>query len=282
MKTGGVRREIVILGLGHIGASLAAALSVRGWKVWGWDKSAATLRLCRREGWVYHVVRGNLEVQTHNLLCVVALPELAVHDAKFKELLAQLPHGTIVTDVFSSKAVGTRELARMCSNHGLRFAWSHPLAGREGRGAASADASIFSGASVLIDSAAPTAVRSELTRFWRALDCTVEILSTTAHQKRMAMGSHLMHVLAYSLMHVMGETKTPSPSVLGVTRVAKSNPEAWASILSSNSKEVAQAVSALLTGLKKTSALIQGGDLEALTKHLAEAQRLRLKLEGAS
>ena len=282
MKTGGVRREIVILGLGHVGASLAAALSIRGWKVWGWDKSAAAVRYCRKEGWVYHVVRSGIDIQTHNLLCVVALPEIAVHDVKLKELLVHLPHGTIVTDVFSSKSAGVQELAHICGMHGLRYGWSHPLAGREGRGAASADPAIFNGAHVLIDSNAPTAVRSELTRFWRALDCGVDAISTANHQKQMAMGSHLMHVLAYSLMHVLEEGKKPSPSVLGVTRVAKSNPDAWASILASNSREVQVAVTRLIRGLKKTSTLLKAGDTAALAKYLAEAQRLRIKLEEKS
>ncbi|MBI3556334.1 MAG: histidinol-phosphate transaminase [Deltaproteobacteria bacterium] len=245
------------------------------------------LRFCRKEGWVYHVARADLEVQTYNLLCVVALPEavMALRDAKVKEMISRLPSNTIVTDVFSSKSRGTLELARLCAAHGLRFGWSHPLAGREGSGAASADPAIFSGALVLVDSGAPTTVRSELTRFWQALDCKVELLSTAVHQKRMAMGSHLMHVLAYSLMHVLekdgeGCGKSASPSVLGITRVAKSNPDAWASILFSNRKEVLSAVTCLIQGLRKTSALLKAGDTQALTKYLAEAQRLRLQLES--
>ncbi|MBI3544710.1 MAG: prephenate dehydrogenase [Deltaproteobacteria bacterium] len=268
-----------MLGLGHIGASLASALSTRGWKVWGWDRDAASVRYARKEGWLYHVARPDMEIDTHNLICVIALPESAVGDPKLSKMLSHLPSGTIVTEVFSSKGKGTVVLERECAALGLRFGWSHPLAGREGNGVASADPGIFAGATVLVDALAPAAVRADLARLWKGIGCSVELMSTEHHQRHMAAGSHLMHALAYSLMHALGGPKSASPSVLSTTRVAKSSPEAWAVILASNSEEVTASIERLRKELGKVSRLVHKGDGRSLFKYLAEGQRLRLKLE---
>lgn len=295
--------DVVVLGLGHIGASLAARLSGRGVRVWGWDKNPESARFCRSRGWLCGVLSSPLESGRanrsggkrvecsvefeHGAICVVALPESAVRDTRFCELLSTLPRYAIVTDVFSSKGRGTAELKRLCAQYGLRAAWTHPLAGREGSGVASADPTIFEEALVLIERGAPRALRSELERFWQSVGCRVEAVSTAEHQKRMARGSHLMHVLAYSLVHAFrngaagaGLRSVASPSVLGATRVAKSDPEAWSAILLSNSREVLAAVRGLSAELEKSSRLIKRGNGAALAKHLASAQKARLAMES--
>lgn len=269
----------MILGLGHIGASLASALSMRGWKVWGWDKSTAAIRYCRKKGWIYHVARLRSAIGS-GLVCVVALPETALEDRTVALFLAQLPRGTIVTDVFSSKGQASRRLARMCAARGLRYGWSHPLAGREGKGAASADASVFAGACVLLDAGMPTAVRGELSRFWRIVGCKVEAISTDAHQRKMAAGSHLVHFVAYSMIRAIGGEAAVSPSVLSATRVAKSDPEAWSVIMLSNRDKLAVSVEKLRRELAKALVLLRGGRIRTFRNYLARAQKLRVKMEG--
>lgn len=279
LNAGRVRREAVLFGLGHIGASLAGALAGRGWKSWGWDRNAAAVRYCRERGWLAGALGAKPEFESHNLLCLIALPEAAVDDPKLAAMLARLPAGTIVTDLFSSKGEASAALRRTCGDLGLRYGWSHPLAGREGSGAASADPLIFERARVLVDAGAPADVRAELARFWKGLGCVVEHVTTAEHQKRMACGSHLMHVLAFSLMHAIGDTPAATPSVLGATRVAKSNPEAWASILISNRESVAASVDRLQSQLKKVTRLLRSTRGRALLQYLLEAQRRRLRLE---
>lgn len=282
VHAGAVRRQAVVLGLGHIGASLAVALASRGWKVLGWDRSRAAIRYCCDEGWISPIEKDALgELQAHNLICVVALPEHAVGDAKFVQMLGKLPPGTIVTDVFSSKGQGTEALGALCASKGLRHGWSHPLAGREGQGAASADASIFNGACVLIDAQASAMVRAELTKFWQgAAGCRTELVTTEIHQKRMAAGSHLMHAVAFSLMHAIERDDAASPSVLGMTRVAKSSPVAWAEILRSNRDELEASLARLSRELERIVPLLRKNDGKLLEKYLMESRRLRIKMES--
>lgn len=280
-----IKKTIVIIGLGHIGASLAASLSARRWCVLGWDKDQKTLNYCLRKGWIDRVLGPSAAAKCKNIICVVASPEMAVSDAEFRKVLKFLPDSTLVTDVFSSKGRATTELGRILVAHEqlrakkLRHVWSHPLAGREGRGPASADPTIFTGAKVLINEKGTEADLHILTKFWRSLDCSVSLMSTQEHQRQMARGSHLVHVLAYSLVHSLGEMRTASPSVLGATRVAQSNPQAWASIFMSNSTELKKSVTGLERELKKTLNLIRSGDTDKLARHLAVAHRVRLDFE---
>lgn len=269
------RKAAIIFGLGHIGTSLAARLVKRGWSIEGWDGNPKAVRFCESKRLI-----SSKEVRAR--IAVVALPESAVGDRAFKKKLAQLEPGALVTDVFSSKGPGVRELERFCHKHGLRYGWSHPLAGREGQGAASFDASIFDKASVLIDSQAKGDVRRELGAFWREAGCKVFEVSTKAHQRQMAAGSHLMHALAFSLVHTLKDQLSVSPSVRGTTRVAKSSPEAWATILSSNKKELRASIARLSKELARVSRLIGQEDNRALARYLREAHEKRMQWENES
>lgn len=272
------KRQILILGLGHIGASLAANLSRAGWGVWGWDKNPQALAHCRRKAWIYHVAGPESLPSRAAKLCVVAVPEGAVEDRELLKMLKGLPRGTIVTDLFSSKAEGTRVLAKRCRALGLRHVWSHPLAGREGSGASSADPNLFKGATVLIEKSGDRASLRAVSAFWRTLECRVEFMTAGEHQKSMAQGSHLMHVIAFSATNVAARGGRVSPSVLSATRVAQSNPELWAEILSSNKAEVLRATAQLQSELKKLAALIRGSKRARLRNYLSQAQKLRLKM----
>jgi prephenate dehydrogenase len=275
-----VKKSVVILGLGHIGASLAARLSAKGWRVLGWDKSAAAVKLCRRKGWI----AGAWEPapQAHNPgLCLIALPETAIGDRGFLRALARLEKGMLVSDVFSSKGAAVAKLRAACASNGLRYAWSHPLAGREGQGAASADAGIFEGAVCVLDAGAKFRERRELAAFWRAVGCRVEYMSRQKHQRLMATGTHLMHVLAFAVARSVGRHGKVTPSVLGVTRVAKSSPEGWAAILTSNKEEVAAASRALAREITRVAALVRSGRLRELERYLRAARAVRTRMEAA-
>lgn len=266
------------MGLGHIGASLAAKLSSEGWGVWGWDKSAAAVKHCQRKKWLYQVAGVDNLPSRGCELCIVATPESAVDDAAFLKILKNLPKHMIVSDVFSSKGAATKRLGAHCKSLRLKFAWSHPLAGREGQGAESSDAAIFKNAVVLVDASASAALR--VAKFWKSMGCKVEKVSTSTHQKSLALGSHLMHVIAYSSVRVVDRGARLSPSVLGVTRVARSNAVAWAGILLSNQLEVSKAVRAFSRELDGLLRLIESGDEGGLRSRLLGAQRLREKIGG--
>jgi prephenate dehydrogenase len=277
-----VKKSVLILGLGHIGASLAARLSSKGWRVLGWDKSAAAVKLCRRKGWIAGVwAPASRAGRPQNPgLCLIALPETAIGDRSLLRALARLERGTLVSDVFSSKGAAVAKLQAACASNGLRYAWSHPLAGREGQGAASADPTIFEGAACVLDSGAPARARRELAAFWRAVGCRVEYMSRQKHQRLMASGTHLMHVLAFAVAHAVGRHGKVTPSVLGVTRVAKSSPEGWAAILASNRKEVAAASRALAREITRMAALVQSGRSRELERYLRAARSARVRMEA--
>lgn len=237
------RPELRILGLGHIGASLAARATSKGYRVSGWDRDTSAVRLCRRRGWIVDELEARL--------CVVAVPEGAVQSAELVEALEGLRPGSVVTDVFSSKGEATHALARICRGLGLHFAWSHPLAGREVRGARSAEPKIFESAVVLVDASGDRVARETAERFWRTLGCRVERQSTARHQKELARGSHLAHVIAFAFSRVVKKGGRATPSVLSATRVAKSDPKAWAEIWASNRSEVIKAIRLFEDELKR-------------------------------
>jgi prephenate dehydrogenase len=213
-------------------------------------------------------------------LCVVAVPESAAMSAQVRSFLAVVDRSTVVTDVFSSKGDATKAIQGFCRARGLRFGWSHPLAGREGSGAASADARVFDGATVVIDSKSSSDVKAALERLWRSQGCRIERMSTREHQKSMGHGSHLMHAVAFALSKVVARGGgRPSPSVMGATRVASSKPEAWSEILVSNRRETVKALASLERELKGVAKLLREKKVTHLVRYLATGRRARLELQ---
>jgi prephenate dehydrogenase len=163
----------------------------------------------------------------------------------------------LVTDAGSTKQAIVDEAKR--SLRRCAFLGGHPMAGKELRGVAAADADLFRGR--------PWVLTSDIDhpfRKWVAAFGAREIvLDPAEHDRLVAWSSHLPQLASTALASVIGE-QTPEaatvagPGLLDATRLAMSSFDLWRDILATNNSEISAALDAYI---EKLTALRR--DLEA-------------------
>ncbi|HWE49286.1 MAG TPA: prephenate dehydrogenase/arogenate dehydrogenase family protein [Bryobacteraceae bacterium] len=157
--------------------------------------------------------------------------------------------GTLVTDAGSTKRSIVDEAAR--SLPGGTFLGGHPMAGKELRGAAEADADLFRGR--------PWVITSDLDHPFRkwiaAFGARELILDAAEHDRLVAWSSHLPQLASTALAaalhdHAPDAAKVAGPGLLDSTRLALSSFDLWKDILETNQRDVSEALDAYIEKLQ--------------------------------
>jgi prephenate dehydrogenase len=206
-------------------------------------------------------------------LIVVAVPVSAA-PAAVREALAAAPDA-VVTDVASTK----RALAAIDDP---RFVPGHPIAGGATGGPARAAADLFDAATWFLTPAPTSAPESvELVeRFVSSLGARPVRTNAVAHDRMLALTSHLPHAIANALMLAAAQDETAlahaGASFREMTRVAGANPPLWTDILLENRDELDAALAAFRASLDA----LAGADREELAESIATAATARERLDA--
>jgi prephenate dehydrogenase len=151
------------------------------------------------------------------------------------------------------------------------------MAGSHERGMASARADLFEGAACVVSASDDAAARDRVVAFWSALGSRVVLRDAAVHDVEVAWTSHVPHLLAFAFAHALAEAPQGAREVAGsgfrdFTRIAKSDPELWADILTANRKAVAAPLGALQSSLTAIVRAIDAGDAETLESLLSAAR----------
>jgi prephenate dehydrogenase len=267
--------RIAVIGTGLIGASIGLASKRGGATVVGFDEDRATAEVAAERGAVDQVGAGLGEALDGAELALVAVPvsQLA---AQVRGALEASGDGCTVTDVGSTKAA-------VCAAAGgsPRFIGGHPVCGSEARGPEHASADLFDGATWFL-SPLP---QSEPERyrlvhgFVAGLGATPVAVDPTAHDRLVALTSHLPHVLANVLVNQAGATRidgheplsSAGGSLRDMTRVAGANPRIWVDIFLDNAEALRSALADYRRGLEQVEASLAAGDAGFLARWIGEA-----------
>jgi prephenate dehydrogenase len=282
-------RSLAVVGLGLMGGSLALAARERGGveDVRGYDPDPAARRAAEERGCVPHAAEDLREAVAGADLVAVCTPVAAL-PAAVAEVLAAA-EGATVTDVGSTKAgvVGSLPAAQRG-----RFVGSHPVAGGEARGASHAIPDLFDGATWFLTPTAdtdPSRLR-DLHGFAASLGATPVAIDPGAHDRLMALTSHLPHVLANLLVNQAGASRIdghdPLAAVGGsfrdMTRVAGANPRIWVDIFLDNRAALGTALAEHRRLLDEAIAALDRGDAGYLARFIGQASGHRRRaLEAA-
>jgi prephenate dehydrogenase len=274
--------QVTIAGLGLIGGSLGMALRRRraAKRIVGLSRSRDTIRkaLARR---AIHAgtTDARAAVRDADLVVIAAPVDLIVPMAG--RLARMMRPGAVITDVGSTKAAIVAALRRLPNR--VAFVGSHPIAGSEQRGLAAASPTLFDKASCVVTPApgtSPAALR-KVRALWEAAGLRVVAMSPAAHDRLLAAGSHLPHLVAFSLAASLDPTSLSivPRSLLDMTRVAKSDAELWDDIFISNRDAVLTAASRYARAFAALLQPVAAGSRPRLRRLLARAQRHRHALE---
>lgn len=235
--------NITIISVGLIGGSLGLAIKKRKLAKWVIGVSR------RRQTLVKAVERKAIDIGTLDLKEGVVCADLVILCGPIPVIIQQiakirpfLKKKAVVIDVASSKT-GVESAARKYLK-GSVFIGCHPMAGSEKSGIDHASSDLFQNALCYM-----TSKNQKIQMFWRSLGSKTCLLDAKKHDRAVAQTSHLPHILSFALFEGIGSkndipTPVTNPSILELARLAKSDPELWSGILSSNRQ-------ALLPQIKK-------------------------------
>jgi prephenate dehydrogenase len=270
-----------VLGTGLIGASVGLAAKAAGVAhVRGWDIDADALAAAQDRGAI-EPASSLAEAVDGAELAVVAAPVASLPDEVSAALEAS-GNGTTVTDVGSTKGPVTSAVSDP------RFIGGHPVCGSEARGAAHATAELFHGATWFLTPVAATEPERYRTLhgFVASLGAVPIAVDPQAHDRLVALTSHLPHALANLLLNQAGTSRieghdplaAAGGSLRDMTRVAGANPRVWVDIFLDNAGVLAAALAEHRRRVEQLESALAAGDAGFLARWIAEAAGNRRRM----
>jgi prephenate dehydrogenase len=273
---------LAIVGTGLIGTSAALAARRAGIEqIRGWDEDADAIRVAAERGAVEPA--GSLEEALEGAsVALVAIP-VASLPLLVRATLEHAPADCAVTDVGSTKGA-------VCDAAGgdPRFVGGHPICGAATRGPERANADLFDGATWFLT---PLAV-TDPDRY-RAVHALVAspgarpvAIDPDAHDRLVAVTSHLPHALANVLLNQAGASRFEGHDPLAgaggslrdMTRIAGANPRIWVDIFLDNREALAGALAEHRRRVEQLEAALAEGDAGYLARWIGEASGNRRRM----
>jgi len=276
----GVER-LAIVGTGLIGASVGLAARGAGVAhVRGWDVDPDALAVAGERGAVEPA--GSLEEAVAGAeLALVAAPVAAL-PAQVGAVLQASRDATTVTDVGSTKGPVTEAVSDG------RFIGGHPVCGSEAHGPAHANGGLFRGATWFLTPVTTTDPERYrlLHGFVSSLGAVPIAVDPQAHDRLVALTSHLPHALANVLLNQAGAVRVEGHEPLAaaggslrdMTRVAGANPRIWVDIFLDNADALAAALAEHRRRVEQVERALAEGDAGFLARWIAEASGNRRRM----
>ena len=274
--------RLAVIGTGLIGASVGLAARRAGvGDVIGWDPDTEFLAVAAARGAVEPAASLADAVSISDVVLVAApVGELP---AVVREVLGSAPDACTVTDVGS-----TKQPVAAAAGADPRFVGGHPICGAETRGPERATPELFDGATWFLTPTAATAperLRS-VHGLVAALGARPVAIGPDAHDRLVAVTSHLPHVLANVLLNQAGSTRidghdplqAAGGSLKDMTRIGGANPRIWVDIFLDNREALAGALAEQRRQLEQVERAVAAGDAGFLARWIGEASGHRRRM----
>ena len=266
-------RDLVVVGVGLIGGSIAAAARTKGLaqSITGIEPNAESAAFALEQGLVDTVVT---EVPADADLIALCVPS----DLVAEWVLKLADHGATVIDVGSVKAPIVEAVLAGKSTVG-NFVPCHPISGSEKSGPTAADAALFDGCAVVLTPTPQTddAKLAKAEDFWRQLDARVHVMPAADHDQALAVTSHLPHLLAFAFMQQVNDDHIPltGGGFRDFTRIAAADEILWWRILRLNKEPVLRSAQQFIDDLQQLMDAIEQNDSERglASLHRASAKK---------
>jgi prephenate dehydrogenase len=269
-------QRVAVIGLGLLGGSVALAARSRrvAREVIGATRSAEARDEALARGAVDRI--APLAEACRGADLVVLATPVGAMPATVRALAAGLTAGAVVTDVGSVKAPLVDTLPGLLPP-GCAYVGSHPMAGSHHRGMSHARGDLFEGAVCIVTESPDAAAGARVVSFWEALGARVVRRSAAQHDAEVAWVSHLPHLLAFAFAGSLASAPAAAAELAGAgfrdfTRIARSDAELWADILTANRKALAAPLGAAGAQLQALARAVETGDAEAVDRLLSAAR----------
>jgi prephenate dehydrogenase len=274
----GVHR-LAVVGVGLMGGSLALAARARADvdEVVGFDNDPQALDEALDRGVITEKAASAAEAAAYADLVVVSTPVRSI-PSLVEECAAADPRPRLITDMGSTKSVIMRSLSEDARSI---FIGGHPMCGAADSGVRYARPDLFEGANYFLctTGAAFPKLYAMLQQFVLDLGAHPTHIDPEAHDRILAVISHMPHVLANALMEHAGGFSVGGKRALqwvgasfkDLTRVAGANPPMWRDIFMENREALSESLRAMASLLQDFSTHLDASDPDGIVRSIQSA-----------
>lgn len=280
-------KTMCLIGVGHIGGSLALALKKAGLisHVIGVDINAHHLEQAKSLGLIDESALLAEGIQQADLI-VLAVPVNSMVSL-LPQVLDQVDQQTVI-DVGSTKSTILKAVQH--HPHRSNFVATHPMAGTEFSGPQAALDDLFENKTcVLVETEKSDPIRVEkIKEMYAGLHMHLVYLDAEAHDLHTAYVSHISHISSFALaLTVLAKEKDEnqifelaSGGFSSTVRLAKSSPEMWIPIFEQNRDNVLDVLDEHINTLSRFRSLLIKKDFTTFKKLIQEANQIKKILKN--
>ncbi len=279
--------KLCIIGVGLIGGSIARA--ARKSKLcttitaYGREQELANLQ-CAQDLGVIDSYSLDLSEAIDGADCVVIATPVGAIPAVIKQLATDWSAQTLYMDVGSTKGNVVAALKDVFDVLPDNFVPAHPIAGAENSGVEAAVDNLFQGKRLILtpEEQVSSVFVSLATQFWQGLGSQVSQMTVEQHDAVFAATSHLPHILAFSLVDMLGKKdeqvdifKYAARSFKDFTRIASSDPTMWRDICMANKQHIIPLIEQLSAELNNVKHMLEHNQTQPLHNTFTYARNAR-------
>ena len=279
--------KLCIIGVGLMGGSVARAARLKGLSksIMGYGRlqDLQNLETAKHLG-VIDDYSLDIEVAVQDADCVVIATPVESIESILSLLQPIWSDQTIYTDVGSTKGSVVAAAQRVFGVIPNNFVLAHPIAGAEQSGVVAAVDDLFVNKRLIISPLSHTRIDAlkKIESFWEQCGSDVSMMEVHRHDAILAATSHLPHVLAFTLVDMLGHQDEQSEifnyaagGFRDFTRIASSDPTMWRDICLANKNEIIPLLEQTKSQLDKIQCLLENNDGQQLFEIFAYANTAR-------
>lgn len=272
-------RNVVVVGLGLIGGSMAKAVrAYTDCKVYGWNRTRAVADDAIAQG-TLDGFADDAVLSTADLLVISLYPQSTID--WLTEHIGKLKPGCLVVDFVGVKRCMVDAITPLAQQAGVHYIGGHPMAGKEFSGFAYAEAALFRDASMILvqTESSPLWAVDEVEGFFdrlgfgRVVRCSAE-----QHDHMIAFTSQLCHVVSSAYIkspEALKHNGYSAGSYKDLTRVAKLNEDMWTELFLLNQQPLVQEIDEIIKHLTEYRDAIAQGKTEELRSLLRDGRTIK-------
>lgn len=280
-------KKLCVIGVGLIGGSIARAVRERHPQTeiigFGRFEDRLNLQMAEQLG-VIDAFSFDIKNAVTEADCVVIAVPVGSYSGLFELLKPYWSEQTIYTDAGSTKGSVIEACRSVFGVVPDNFIPAHPIAGAEQSGVSAANADLFKTKRVILTPLETTNAQAlaQIQQFWETMGALISVMTVEQHDAILAATSHLPHILAFTLVELLGRKdeqadifKYAAGGFKDFTRIASSDPTMWLDICLANKDQIAPLIRQLKAELGKIQHYIEVGDAERLFETFSYAGKAR-------
>ena len=274
-------KNILILGLGLIGGSLAKAIKESGleYRIHAYDPDQLSLENALNDKSIDEAIdqiETILQIEDLSLIMLCSSIDQTIENLKFLKAIDE-------KTLFVSLASSISSINDFVESEGIKnIIFTHPISGSHKSGYENASPNLFNQKNVISVNVNDLQENQthEIEKIWSSIGSNIINMSLEDHERFLMFTSHLPHLIAYTTMLSIDDeidiSKFSAGGLKEFLRIAESNPEMWSDIFSSNSNNLMEGAEIFIKNMNKIIDLF--GDRKNLQELLSEIKNQKQKL----